>query len=1200
MVYKKREIIYAELGLLILSIFAFAYLMREAGPLIPQASLEKNNNEFILRLIKLLMSPLKKPMIPLASAQEFGCCEETIDGSLCALSDESSCKPGALFAINALCLESSFCQKGCCYDEDAGIYDRNVLESLCTRDWISDPNCEVPGANRGCCVLGDLVKYETLGQCRIDTENLGISGGEVLDWRNELNEAQCLELSYSSDRGACVLEGRTCMVTTGKICLGLKGNFNPDFLCTSQALETDCKKTTQTTCLDGHDEVYFVDSCGNAANIYDSSKVNNPEYWEKIISKEDSCNADSKTGNAESKSCGNCNRFEGGICASANLDNFNPDYGQNYCGDVSCIYKGDVYENGASWCVYDGAVGNGDDVVGSRHWRYVCNQGDINVEPCADYRNEICVQSNTEEYGRVVFSNSQCIVNNWRSCLGLNSEEDGLEKCQNTLNCRIDRVEIGNKFSFDVCTPKYPGGFDLTDERFLATSESACGIATRTCQVIYKPKFFGGCKVKYNEGCLSEKFTQEMNDLCRGIADCGGEANINGEFVANYNLRTKRGTADNEAPDLSESGVGKLKDLANPRDNQIAEVENYSDFLEAAGISSSQGFDYDHLEGLGLGMGGLAMAGKFFLPSTAGSFVSGSVNSGLLASAASYASVAIGATMGFYAGVLIAKKMGLSPFGTYLMAMGGTIVGTAATFAYLDLAFSFISTGTLFWVGVILMVIGALFGGDDCDPDIVEFTCKPWLPQAGGDDCEKCNGDPLKPCSKYRCESLGASCELVNIGTEEEKCVDISPNDINPPVISPQLDVISPGQKYEDIEDGGFRIASEDSKCIDAYTPLRFGVNTNEPALCKFDLTQKEFSEMGYNFGSSFYLYNHTTQFTLPDINMGGPDSSSGDLEMYVKCQDSNGNMNSRFYVISICVNRGPDLNAPLILRVNPPNQNLISFDSAAVNVSVITNELSTCRWDVLDKEYSSMNNQFICNDPFGVPSGDIGYLCNAELETPENSNNYFIRCADQPGFIGTENESMINSNVESFEYTLSKPSSKIQIDSIFPNEDFKIATEVASFNIEVRTSGGGDVHHCSYSYRGFDKLIPFFETGTLKIHTQPSSPVPGLKTIYIECRDETGDFVRDQSTFEIVKDTDPPIISRVWQDGYEIFIITTEDAECKYATNSCSFDWGGGVPMGDSLVHTISSVAGQTYYVKCIDSFGNLPFGCSISVTST
>ena len=41
--------------------------------------------------------------------------------------------------------------------------------------------------------------------------------------------------------------------------------------------------TKETTCIEGKDEVYFKDSCGNIANIYDSSKINDKGYWNKVI-----------------------------------------------------------------------------------------------------------------------------------------------------------------------------------------------------------------------------------------------------------------------------------------------------------------------------------------------------------------------------------------------------------------------------------------------------------------------------------------------------------------------------------------------------------------------------------------------------------------------------------------------------------------------------------------------------------------------------------------------------------------------------------------------------------------------------------------------------------------------------------------------------------------------------------------------------
>jgi hypothetical protein len=49
------------------------------------------------------------------------------------------------------------------------------------------------------------------------------------------------------------------------------------------------------------------------------------------------------------------------------------------------------------------------------------------------------------------------------------------------------------------------------------------------------------------------------------------------------------------------------------------------------------------------------------------------------------------------------------------------------------------------------------------------------------------------------------------------------------------------------------------SSCLPAYTALSFGVETDEPAVCRLDTSSKQnFSDMDYYFGSSLFLYNHT------------------------------------------------------------------------------------------------------------------------------------------------------------------------------------------------------------------------------------------------------------------------------------------------------------------------------------------------------
>ena len=99
----------------------------------------------------------------------------------------------------------------------------------------------------------------------------------------------------------------------------------------------------------------------------------------------------------------------------------------------------------------------------------------------------------------------------------------------------------------------------------------------------------------------------------------------------------------------------------------------------------------------------------------------------------------------------------------------------------------------------------------------VASSCQPWqaLPVTDEDQCERCNpdnyldneGNPTdvnayKKCTEYRCKSLGASCELINQGTEEETCISNFRFDINPPVINPWEQGFTDGLTATEISNG--------------------------------------------------------------------------------------------------------------------------------------------------------------------------------------------------------------------------------------------------------------------------------------------------------------------------------------------------------------------------------------------------------------
>ena len=81
---------------------------------------------------------------------------------------------------------------------------------------------------------------------------------------------------------------KKCKFVTSDECKNSKTSgesptFYPGFLCSSEELGTICGPSEKTMLVDGRDEIFFVDTCGNLANIYDAGRQDDSEYWNKIV-----------------------------------------------------------------------------------------------------------------------------------------------------------------------------------------------------------------------------------------------------------------------------------------------------------------------------------------------------------------------------------------------------------------------------------------------------------------------------------------------------------------------------------------------------------------------------------------------------------------------------------------------------------------------------------------------------------------------------------------------------------------------------------------------------------------------------------------------------------------------------------------------------------------------------------------------------
>ncbi len=171
-------------------------------------------------------------------------------------------------------------------------------------------------------------------------------------------------------------------------------------------------------------------------------------------------------------------------------------------------------------------------------------------------------------------------------------------------------------------------------------------------------------------------------------------------------------------------------------------------------------------------------------------------------------------------------------------------------------------------IGVIAVIV--IWGFKKTAEETVQYSCFVWDAPLGGNDCDKCNQGSL-PCTEYMCKSLGQSCELINKGTGEEKCVWLNKDDVRPPEIRPWNDaLLNSDYKYKEDTaisppDRGVFIRYKEG-CIQAFTPFKFGITLDEPARCKISPDRKRtFDEMSLSFGgSSTAKYNHSMEIVLP------------------------------------------------------------------------------------------------------------------------------------------------------------------------------------------------------------------------------------------------------------------------------------------------------------------------------------------------
>ena len=1242
-----RKITYGEIALLILSMFASMYIISSTDTVSAEGT-------------ETLPEGISKST-----------CIEMSNGAVCqegiAETQANECPGGWIPTSKEQVTE---CEEGCCYDENTGTFSTRTTKTLCENNgarWNNDPTCtNTQETKLGCCILGEETEYVTNKECELLTKSRGLEK----DYRNVGSENECLLLSHLQERGACVIgkgEEILCSHKTLQECNSVRGQFFNGMMCSNEEINSGCERQASSGCVEGKEGIYWYDSCGNTENIYSTNKE---ESWNngRFLNEYQSCNPTSD--NAESTSCGNCNRLIGGgsVCGINNE-------GTATCLPLDCKSALDTKgtkdrKNLESWCVYESQIGKGTSTVGSNHYVYSCNEGIVTSSTCGDYRTGICTENTiTQEVSNEEFSVARCRTNMALQCLGNNQEGEDITKCEENPDCYLENFDYGKGYEFQLCLPRYSLGLKKNTEGEILSAQSYCNQANFKCQKVRVKTLFSGWETKAGNNCLDESFTEAMNNWCTSLGDCGAGVNVEERITtegytitgapklgSNYlqriiGLASPLGGESIEAKDISgvvSNSIGRIENPPEGISYEEEDIEWMGSIVQGAGAVGTLAEAFA-LIGIDTALGNIAM--------TFGSSLSSvSTTLGTTPILGALSTLAIGITLGNLMGSLAAKVFGLGGEAAKIVQITGTLAGTFVAVDVLVAQAAVVSeavggagaasggaasgggilssTGGITMLplyGVVLIAIAViiivavvlkLLGIGKVKKTTAVFTCEPWQAPPGGTDCHLCDKNSLIPCTNYRCESLGDSCRLINEGTKEQSCVDISPNDNTVPTITPYEEALTKGYKIETTSKG-MMIRMEDNSCIPENTPVIIGIKTNEYTRCKMAMEPgKDYENINEYYGNSMKRMNHSQELFMPSAesiayeiadNLENPEEMSieiikqrineqyNDYNIFIRCQDESGNANFDDYIINTCIEPRPDSKAPTISKSLPSDGSAVAYGSKEKIVKYWIDEPAECKWSNTEKtDYEDMTNSMRCST--SIEEREIyGWPCTANLTINNETNNYYIKCKDQPwleGHENAENKRIISNDIK---YTLSTTTTPLTITEITPTDSSTIygGVEPISITLKTRTDGGiaGGISTCKYSLNSGSYI--FMKTTNSNSHEQIFDLMTrGDKEISIKCEDNAGNIAEKKTNFRIELDTTPPAITRAYKNNNGITIITDENSECAYTKNTCTYDFVDGTRIGGTeKAHTLIPGEGDTgtYYIRCQDKFNNPRTGCTI-----
>ncbi len=997
------------------------------------------------------------------SAQDMRCCEKTKSGEYCLYTDASNCDT-TIRADNAAasCDQTSYCQIGCCQDSNEGSCYKNTPLAKCNAQngkFFPDKNCEIAACKKGCCVMSGSCSYVTEKRC----EYMLTQYPELTkDFREVATEIECSNICRGTDQGCCKLED-SCVFTSREACSSSNGEFNQDKIC-SDIPSCQCTKHRIKGCYE--DDVYWFDSCGNRED-----KAQDCDYASGTI-------------------CGKNSAGEY-VCKSTNCETTYKDDKNVHDGNMGGLRK-----NGESWCVYESGTGDYIDRVGSRHFKHMCINGEEVVEPCRDYREEVCIQGELNGY-----SEAQCIMN---------------EIYDSPVKSNVSTVAIGFRFWED---------------------KGNCESADMECQVVYVKK----CKwcswhCEQNCHCETQSYIDDMNKLCKSMGDCGANINIvgtkseSGFSVSGNSRKAPRKISNSAWADYVKYGVfGGMKILAEDftkmmeaiDDNYKNPIQDYAMYAGIVGIVAIMAIN-------------AGLLGATLTVTTAGvtTAVAGSGVGAALASATGMSSLSSVSTAG----------AALAPLGVVAIAL--VVVVIIAVILY----FIFSAETKTYYVNTECRPWQAPDGGKDCDKcrndnkltmlgfdDCTEYKCKSlgklceFIPENEGSSRVSCfkkephdvNSPIISPWPEaltpgyslsefdygYSISPKVKPFTLISFGIKTDELAQCKIAEEHTNTFEEMSNYFGNGyfEKEHNItlnlaggRDYTYYVRCEDhtgnsntreytikvstEETPDITPPIIEGFNPadgsyiaanlttatvnimlNEPSICKWSSSDKDYDDMEDTASCDLEERNET--FILYYDCYAMFNVSKGTNTVYFRCMDLKGNKNQGSVPYSLIQS------GPLAIVYSAPSGTLFDTNSPTLEVTTAggaADGVAECRFSTTTSQYERMITFFNTNAAnhrqtlMGLPKGDY---------------TYYITCRDVA----------INEVSTTIDFRIDADITKPEIVYIY--------SDGSALHLILNEPSTCQYHTSSFTYGNFTQM---YGAGTVE-HTAPL----GVPYYYINCVDK-------------------------------------------------------------------------------------------------